>query len=107
MNFHDAVISMQSPLKKKTFLVQLNTCKIGLMRECYLLTLSTSGSSNFIFPLKEVQSSGLAKICKIIIHFIQLKWKGILKFGIEYSTVSSMILVVCVPIALDIFFDHV
>jgi len=109
MSFHDTVISMQNPLKKRTFLVQLNTCtcKIALMRKCYLLTLSISGSSNFTFPLKEPTSSVLAKTCKIIIHFIQLKWKGIFKFGIEYSTVSCMILVVCIPMLLTYFFDHV
>jgi hypothetical protein len=98
------VMSKQIALKKRSFLVQLNTCKIVLMRKCYLLTLSISGSSNFTFPFKRELSSVLAKTCNIIIHFIELKWKRIFKFGIEYSTVSCVILVVCIPIALDIFF---
>jgi hypothetical protein len=100
------VINMKTPLKKRTYLVQLNTCKTVLMKRCYLLILSTSGSSNFTFPLKETPSSGLAKTCKIIIHFIQLKWRGTFKCGTD-STDSCAILVVCMPIALDIYFFNI
>jgi len=77
MSFHDAGNKHADSIKKRTFLVQLNICKPALMRKCYLLTLSTSGSSYFTFAFKIAMSSGLAKTCKIIIHFIQLKWKAI------------------------------
>ena len=77
MSFHNAGNKHADSIKKRLFLVQLNTCTRALMRKCYLLTLSTSGSSCFTFALKKALSSVLAKLCKIIIHNIQLRWKAI------------------------------